>query len=39
MLYRGAVEAKDFFERVKIGWAASLAKLAVSAVSRLVKTP
>jgi hypothetical protein len=39
MLYRGAVSAREFFERVRIGWAVSLAKLAVSAVSRVAKGP
>jgi hypothetical protein len=39
MLYRGAVSAREFFERAKIGWAVSLAKLAVSAVSRVSRGP
>jgi hypothetical protein len=39
MVYRGAVAAKDFFERAKIGWAVSLAKLAVSVCLHIVKEP
>jgi hypothetical protein len=39
MLYRGAVMAKDFFERVKIAKAVSLLKMAVSAVSHVVRVP
>jgi hypothetical protein len=39
MVYRGAVSAKEFFERAKIGWAVSLAKLAVSACRHIVKAP
>jgi hypothetical protein len=39
MLYRGAVKAKEFFERAKIGRVVSLAKLAVSAVSHIVMVP
>ncbi|MDR1030540.1 MAG: hypothetical protein LBL76_06670 [Treponema sp.] len=39
MLYCGAVAVKDFFERIKIGWAVSLAKLAVSVVSHVVMVP
>jgi hypothetical protein len=39
MLYRGAVAAKEFFERIKIGWVVSLAKLAVSAILCVVRVP
>jgi hypothetical protein len=39
MFYRGAVSAREFFERAKIGWAVSLAKLVVSAVSCVAKGP
>jgi hypothetical protein len=39
MFYRGAVAAREFFECAKIDWAVSLAKLAVSAVSHVVKVP
>jgi hypothetical protein len=39
MLYRGAVAAKEFFERAKIGWAVSLAKRAVSVISSIVRVP
>jgi hypothetical protein len=37
MFYRGAVAAKEFFERAKIGWAVSLAKLAVAEISRVTR--
>jgi hypothetical protein len=39
VFYCGAVAARGFFERVKIGWAVSLAKLAVSVVSQVVRVP
>jgi hypothetical protein len=39
MLYRGAVAAKEFFERVKIGWAVSLAKLAVRVILGVIRVP
>jgi hypothetical protein len=39
MLYRRTVATKDFFATVRIGWAVSLAKLAVSVVSHIVRVP
>jgi hypothetical protein len=36
-LYQGAVAAKDFFERVRIGPLVSLAKLALAVVMCVVR--
>jgi hypothetical protein len=37
VVYRGAVAAKDLFERVRFGWGASLAKAAILAISRVAR--